>query len=118
VVTLLLERGADPNKGDRIPGGTALHWAAAGGFCDVIGILLAAGNSPNAAASSDGTTPLHWAATSNMSAAVALLVSAGGSLQAKNKVGWLLKKPHLPPMNKPSLNVRLFCRTATRPSTS
>src|SRR5262249_51006197 len=42
-VTLLLRRGFDVDKRDRIDKATALHWAAAGGHLEVARCLLAAG---------------------------------------------------------------------------
>jgi ankyrin repeat protein len=57
IVTLLLERGADPNRGNDY-GWTKLHSAGYGNDCDLAKLLLAAGARTDVFARGDGGTPL------------------------------------------------------------
>ena len=57
LVPLLLERGADPNRGNDY-GWTALHQAAYGGDTELARVLLAAGADTGISARGDGGTPL------------------------------------------------------------
>ncbi|MEO5335576.1 MAG: ankyrin repeat domain-containing protein [Magnetospirillum sp. WYHS-4] len=59
LVRALLAKGADPDSADH-DGGTALHWAVAGGSFDVVRLLVEAGADPRRT-DSDGTTPLALA---------------------------------------------------------
>jgi ankyrin repeat protein len=57
IVSLLLERGADPNRGNDY-GWTRLHSAGDGNDCDLADLLLAAGARTDLSARGDGGTPL------------------------------------------------------------
>ena len=57
LVELLLERGADPNRGNA-HGWTPLHQAGYGGNTEMARMLLAAGARPDVSARGDGGTPL------------------------------------------------------------
>jgi ankyrin repeat protein len=57
VVSLLLERGADPNRGNDY-GWTKLHQAGYGNDCELARLLLAAGARTDRFARGDGGTPL------------------------------------------------------------
>jgi ankyrin repeat protein len=57
LVSLLLERGADPNRGNDY-GWTKLHQAGSGNDCDLARLLLAAGARTDLSARGDGGTPL------------------------------------------------------------
>jgi ankyrin repeat protein len=57
LVTLLLERGADPNRGNA-HGWTPLHQAGYGGSTEMARVLLAIGARPDVSARGDGGTPL------------------------------------------------------------
>jgi ankyrin repeat protein len=56
-VSLLLERGADPNRGNDY-GWTKLHQAGYGNDCDLARLMLAAGARTDLSARGDGGTPL------------------------------------------------------------
>ena len=57
IVSLLLERGADPNRGNDY-GWTKLHQAGYGNDCDLAMLMLAAGARTDSFARGDGGTPL------------------------------------------------------------
>jgi ankyrin repeat protein len=57
IVSLLLERGADPNRGNDY-GWTKLHQAGYGNDCDLARLMLAAGARVDLFARGDGGTPL------------------------------------------------------------
>ncbi len=57
IVSLLLERGADPNRGNDY-GWTKLHQAGYGNDCDLARMMLAAGARADLFARGDGGTPL------------------------------------------------------------
>jgi ankyrin repeat protein len=57
IVSLLLERGADPNRGNDY-GWTKLHQAGYGNDCDLARVMLAAGARTDLFARGDGGTPL------------------------------------------------------------
>lgn len=57
IVSLLLERGADPNRGNDY-GWTKLHQAGYGNDCDLARVMLAAGGRIDLFARGDGGTPL------------------------------------------------------------
>jgi ankyrin repeat protein len=57
IVSLLLDRGADPNRGNDY-GWTKLHQAAYGNDCDLAGLMLDAGARRDLSARGDGGTPL------------------------------------------------------------
>ncbi len=57
IVELLLERGADPNRGNDY-GWTKLHQAGYGNDCDLARLMLAAGGRTDLFARGDGGTPL------------------------------------------------------------
>ena len=57
IVSLLLERGADPNRGNDY-GWTKLHQAGYGNDCDLARVMLAVGGRTDLFARGDGGTPL------------------------------------------------------------
>ncbi len=57
IVSLLVERGADPNRGNDY-GWTKLHQAGYSNDCDLAGLMLAAGARTDLFARGDGGTPL------------------------------------------------------------
>jgi ankyrin repeat protein len=57
IVTLLLERGADPNRGNDY-GWTKLHQAGYGNDCELARLMLDAGGRTDLSARGDGGTPL------------------------------------------------------------
>jgi ankyrin repeat protein len=85
-VSLLLDCGFDPNRGDEEIGKTALHSAAMAGQPDVVRLLLARGASPDVRDREFNGQPLLWAAegsrshgerASDYSAVGRLLLAAG-----------------------------------------
>jgi hypothetical protein len=86
VVSLLLERGADPNaaEGAMAPRGSALHAAARTGDLYLVELLLAHGADPNGAIDSAGSATFA-ARTPEIRA---LLMARGGTLDAYDLV-WL-----------------------------
>lgn len=85
IVTLLLDRGADPNRQD-INGNTALHYIALGGKPAAIPILIEHDASVDLQ-NNIGNTPLHQAAKWNQSGALSILIEQGASLDLKNAKG-------------------------------
>jgi hypothetical protein len=65
---------------------TLLHYAAALGFVEVVGLLLARGVVEPNAADNEGCTAMHWASAHGREPVVALLLKAGAS-QLKNHDG-------------------------------
>jgi ankyrin repeat protein len=57
IVSLLLERGADPNRGNDY-GWTKLHQAGYGNDCELARLMLSAGGRDDLSARGDGGTPL------------------------------------------------------------
>ena len=57
IVSLLLERGADPNRGNDY-GWTKLHQAGYSNDCELAGLMIAAGARTDLSARGDGGTPL------------------------------------------------------------
>jgi ankyrin repeat protein len=99
-VSLLLERGSNPNAVESNQDQTALMWAAAEGHADVLAVLLAAGADPdmqarinslterkNADFPSGGFTALMWAARNGHGVIVAQLAAAGAELDIANGDG-------------------------------
>jgi ankyrin repeat protein len=67
VLTLLLDCGFDPSRGDAEIGKTALHSAAMAGRPDAVRLLLARGASPNVRDREFNGQPLVWAAEGSRS---------------------------------------------------
>lgn len=103
-VKLLLEHGADANRGREESGETPLHHAiAGGGYIDIsalIRLLLQHGADPNAAtipgvisynfwrdARTRGETPLHRAAAYGSLETIRVLLDAGASRQTRDHNG-------------------------------
>lgn len=81
VVRLLLEGGADPNVGRGDDPITPLHYAAFGGFEEVVAALLAAGARLDAA-DAEGSSPLRFAlAQSNHARVAHALLQAGAAFE-------------------------------------
>jgi ankyrin repeat protein len=77
IMHLLLERGHGLVGADT-SGRTALHWAARGGFGDVVKAILRGGVDLGAK-TRDGRTPLHWAAKHGHPHVVAELIRHGAN---------------------------------------
>lgn len=84
VVGVLLERGADPNRGDK-DGDTALHFAAARGFYDIVDLLLQ--HAADSTITGVQEMPLHIAASRGYIKVVKRLVECKVDLDAKNNLG-------------------------------
>jgi hypothetical protein len=87
-VTVLLDRGADPNalvdsSGHR---SSALQFACLGGHIGCVGALLRAGAGANVT-NAEGETPLMYAAACGHLAAIRLLLQEGVDLNAKSRKG-------------------------------
>jgi ankyrin repeat protein len=67
VLTLLLDCGFEPNRGDAEIGKTALHSAAMAGQPDAVRLLLARGASPNIRDREFNGQPIVWAAEGSRS---------------------------------------------------
>ncbi|XP_064084015.1 ankyrin repeat domain-containing protein 6-like isoform X2 [Macrobrachium nipponense] len=81
-VRLLLRANANPNLKTTYHGDTALHWAVAKGYNDIVRELIVAGadlNTPN----KRGVTPLNLAARKNRPNEVRLLLSAGAEIDTQ-----------------------------------
>ena len=75
-VEQLLKNGHDPNKKDN-SGYTALHYAARGGYSDILMKLLSHGAEPNSQTPSGRATPLHRAAYMGHYDSVKILLKNG-----------------------------------------
>ena len=82
-VTLLLDRGANPNA-KKTNGDTALHWACYHGDGDVASLLMDAGADVDAKGDLQNS-PLHMAATGNHEAICAELLARGADADARNE---------------------------------
>ncbi|MEZ5302508.1 MAG: ankyrin repeat domain-containing protein [Verrucomicrobiales bacterium] len=80
-----LANGANPDAsdGDYRP----LHWAAQGGFTDVVLLLSRSGADPNAR-DRRGFTPLHKAVEGGYSEAAEVLLTNGADPNAQSATGW------------------------------
>ena len=87
VVTLLLERGADPDRAGR-GGRTPLILAALEGDETLVRLLLDKGADANGRNPQDGTTALMWAANSGRKEIVELLMTRGANATLTAKDGW------------------------------
>ena len=76
---MLLELGADVNKGDRA-GATPLHYCAARNRVLLASSLLARGADPNTADAATGASPLHLAACHGSTEMVRVLCAAGADV--------------------------------------
>ena len=82
IVRKLLEKGARVNERDS-DGGTAMHWAAWGGYETVVGLLLKYHADIQAVSKNNGT-PLHWAAEGGHPSIVRLLLEHKADIAAKD----------------------------------
>ena len=73
VIKLLLEEGADPNKGDIT---TPLLLAVRNGHTDIVRLLIAGGANPNKACH-EGKTPLYYSVHNGDANVVKMLLDAG-----------------------------------------
>ena len=93
MVSMLLQYGARPEARD-CWGGTALHWAAVGGFTEVVLVLLERGAKLEAQTTmvSIGFTALHMAAYGGHAGVASILLDRGAELEARfsfyNNKGW------------------------------
>ena len=78
-VLLLLEAGAEKNKGRRDTGATPLYLAAQNGHLEVVRILVGSGANKDQGLTRSGATPLHIAAQSGHIEIVRLLVESGAN---------------------------------------
>jgi ankyrin repeat protein len=85
-VSLLLERGADPNRGNDY-GWTKLHQAGSSNDCDLARLLLAAGSRTDLFARGDGGTPLIAALFWGHREVAELLGTAPANLRAAAGLG-------------------------------
>jgi ankyrin repeat protein len=97
-VSLLLERGSDPNATESYQGQTALMWAAAEGHANVVALLLDSGADPNASANvsdltersmradfpTGGFTAAMWAAREGHEATLQALADGGADFSLLN----------------------------------
>ena len=92
VVHLLLDRGADPNTGNKY-GYTPVYAAAIKGHKDVVQLLLDRGAHPN---SSDtfGQTPLHRAVSNGHKDVTQLLLDRGADPDRADTYGWTSTSLH------------------------
>ena len=86
VVQLLLDKGADPNRADRVSGVTPLNEASDNGHKDVIQLLLDRGGDPNRA-DGIGWTPLYRATKNGHNDVVQLLLDRGTDPNMVNNNG-------------------------------
>lgn len=87
LVSLLMKRGADPEKANWY--GSALHCAAEAGQCGSIMLLLDSGM--NVDLRDDfGSTPLHCAADQRQMLAICLLLDKGADPNARDHLGMML----------------------------
>ena len=91
VAQLLLQKGAEPDKADKL-GQTPLYWAAMTGHRGVVEVLLDEGADLNRAVVR-GTTLLHKAAFKDHTNVVALLLERGANHNSVNTCA-LLKSGH------------------------
>jgi ankyrin repeat protein len=75
--------GADLNELDTL-GHTALHWAAFGGYYDIVKVLLEAGANPNTI-SEDGVTPKWRAQDFGLEEIENLLTLHGGKVKTDSR---------------------------------
>jgi ankyrin repeat protein len=80
VIPVLLEAGADVNRGYPEAGVTALHRACSHGYTTIVQLLLGAGARPNAG-TLQGETPLSQASYDGRNDIVKLLLSAGADVE-------------------------------------
>ncbi len=85
IVSILLDRGMDPNVTDRY-GRTALHISTAHGHIEVVRVLCE-GDANLDATDRDGNTALHLAFQQRLSSLVKYLIQEGASLEIANTLG-------------------------------
>jgi len=85
VVQVLIEAGADINKGDA-DGWVPLHWAVGAGMENVVMLLIDAGANINPKDES-GMTPLHHAAQDGNERVVKVLIESGADIQEADNDG-------------------------------
>ena len=85
IVELLIQKGADIHVKDRY-GGTALMWAAYGGYKDIIELLIQKGADIHVK-DRYGETALMWASMKGYKDTVELLIQKGADIHTKNTQG-------------------------------
>ena len=83
IIPLLIEHGADPNSGEGVGDGPALHWAVWNDRIENATALLAAKANVNVR-DEDGCTPLHWVTSAEMAQ---LLLCHGACIDARDDLG-------------------------------
>ena len=115
ILTLLLQKGGDPNIGASWKGNARpLHVASRNGHAEIVRRLIAAGATVNIK-DDDGDTPLLLAARSGSAEVVQLLIEAGADVTCRNRYdhgvfyGWYehWEAEHLRHKKYPSSNARL-----------
>lgn len=86
MVTLLLDRGADANKADKIKW-SPLYRATNYGHIEVVQLLLDGGADPNVT-NKNGGTPLHLAAVKGHKEMVQILLDNGAETNQKDRFGY------------------------------
>lgn len=87
IVTLLLEKGADPDRIAAYSGGSALMWASINGHRAIARALIDASADVNAASSDHKSTPLHLASEKAHADIVKLLIERSADVDKTNVEG-------------------------------
>jgi ankyrin repeat protein len=100
VIKLLLQRAHRISGTDEI-GRTALHWAAWGGFVDVVTTILLAGGLKPDAMTGNRRTPLQWAAKHGHAHVVSELIRRGANpaeptADGRSALHWAASRGHRP----------------------
>lgn len=88
IVELLLKHGARPDSRTRFRTPfharcTAMHFAAAGGYADILSMLIEAGGDVNVL-NTENASPLHWACRYGRATAVAMLLRHRAQIEMRD----------------------------------